>query len=241
MTDKSILVECDDSGEPVCMVFGNGKALEADGIKLRRYVPASPPAPEQAPGDQWRTAVERALGVEPDPIEHTPAWAYERVLAKREIGNGVRNESGPVEAPEQAPTGEEKEAWLAMARNARAGLQHAVDYDDEVAVLYNLIRWGYAKGLADAAELRLKVWELEQRILELEEGIANATEESRMYLLTKLRLEEWQRVVRVAARAGRGGFDVLEEANAAAERINHVDDAWCPDAASPVLNEEPGT
>jgi hypothetical protein len=48
------------------------------------------------PGDQWRDAVERALGVEPDSVNHTPAWAYERVLAKREIGNGVRDESGMV-------------------------------------------------------------------------------------------------------------------------------------------------
>lgn len=48
------------------------------------------------PGDQWRDAIERALGVEPDPVEHTPAWAHERVLTIREIGNGVRDESGPI-------------------------------------------------------------------------------------------------------------------------------------------------
>ncbi len=45
---------------------------------------------------EWRDAVERASGVEADPVNHTPAWAYERVLAKREIGNGVRNESGDI-------------------------------------------------------------------------------------------------------------------------------------------------
>ena len=51
-----------------------------------------------ADGREWRDAVERALGVEPDSVEHTPSWAYERVLAKREIGNGVRDESGVIPA-----------------------------------------------------------------------------------------------------------------------------------------------
>jgi hypothetical protein len=36
----------------------------------------------------------------------------------------------------------ERNAWLlATARNVRAGLQKAVDYDDEVATIYNALRW----------------------------------------------------------------------------------------------------
>jgi hypothetical protein len=45
----------------------------------------------------WQVAIEGALGVESDDSEHTPQWAYERVLAIREIGNGVRDESGPID------------------------------------------------------------------------------------------------------------------------------------------------
>jgi ribosomal protein L34E len=41
----------------------------------------------EALGDEWREAIEAALGVEPDPGEHTPQWAREIVLAHREIGN----------------------------------------------------------------------------------------------------------------------------------------------------------
>ena len=45
----------------------------------------------------WQVAIEGALGVESDDSEHTPQWAYERVLVIREIGNGARNESGPID------------------------------------------------------------------------------------------------------------------------------------------------
>ena len=40
--------------------------------------------------DGWRICVESALGVEPDPANHTPAWAREAVLAARELGNRPR-------------------------------------------------------------------------------------------------------------------------------------------------------
>ncbi len=38
-------------------------------------------------GSQWRQALEWALGLEPDPINHTPEWAREVVREIREIGN----------------------------------------------------------------------------------------------------------------------------------------------------------
>jgi len=36
---------------------------------------------------KWRETVESALGIEPDPENHTPEWAYEIILNIREIGN----------------------------------------------------------------------------------------------------------------------------------------------------------
>ena len=39
--------------------------------------------------DDWRTAIESALGVEPDIENHTPAWAFELVRTIREIGNAA--------------------------------------------------------------------------------------------------------------------------------------------------------
>lgn len=36
---------------------------------------------------KWRNAVEGALGLEPDPINHNPEWAQEIILKIREIGN----------------------------------------------------------------------------------------------------------------------------------------------------------
>lgn len=39
---------------------------------------------------EWRRAVEKALGVEEDPVHHTPEWAFGLVRAVRELGNGGR-------------------------------------------------------------------------------------------------------------------------------------------------------
>ncbi len=36
---------------------------------------------------KWRSAVENALGLEPDEVNHTPEWAEEIILNIREIGN----------------------------------------------------------------------------------------------------------------------------------------------------------
>ncbi len=36
---------------------------------------------------KWRETVESALGLEPDPENHTPEWAHEVILNIREIGN----------------------------------------------------------------------------------------------------------------------------------------------------------
>lgn len=43
--------------------------------------------------DEWREAIEWALGVEPDPEEHTTEWARELVRAVREIGNKAHVEA----------------------------------------------------------------------------------------------------------------------------------------------------
>jgi hypothetical protein len=40
-----------------------------------------------ATADEWREAIETALGVEPDAENHTPEWAGELVQSIREIGN----------------------------------------------------------------------------------------------------------------------------------------------------------
>lgn len=45
------------------------------------------------PDEAWRRAVERALGVQPDPVDHDPAWAHRLVLGVRELGNGVAPEA----------------------------------------------------------------------------------------------------------------------------------------------------
>jgi hypothetical protein len=55
------------------------------------------------------------------------------------------------EALEQpVPTGELKQHLLAMARNVRAGLMKAADYDDEVATLYNAMLWACKSAQAPA-------------------------------------------------------------------------------------------
>lgn len=36
---------------------------------------------------KWRESVEKALGLEADPENHTPDWAYDTILTIREIGN----------------------------------------------------------------------------------------------------------------------------------------------------------
>lgn len=38
--DQSILIDLDDYGQPVCLIYGSGKDIEADGVRTRRYVPA---------------------------------------------------------------------------------------------------------------------------------------------------------------------------------------------------------
>jgi hypothetical protein len=45
-------------------------------------------------GDEWREALEWALGLEPDPENHTPGWARELVRQIREIGNQPRGLTG---------------------------------------------------------------------------------------------------------------------------------------------------
>jgi len=55
------------------------------------------PSPELT----WREAVEQALGVENDPENHTPSWAFDVVRAAREIGNA------PTPASPQADTSEQ--------------------------------------------------------------------------------------------------------------------------------------
>jgi len=41
----------------------------------------------------WRIAVEKALGVQPDPVNHDQDWAHRAVLGLRELGNGVAPEA----------------------------------------------------------------------------------------------------------------------------------------------------
>jgi hypothetical protein len=41
----------------------------------------------EAHGSEWRTALEWALGLEPDAENHTPEWAANLVREIREIGN----------------------------------------------------------------------------------------------------------------------------------------------------------
>jgi len=41
----------------------------------------------KATADKYRIAIETALGLEPDEINHTPEWAEEIILQIREIGN----------------------------------------------------------------------------------------------------------------------------------------------------------
>lgn len=48
---------------------------------------APQPPPTNTTGDVWRRAVEQALGMEDDPVEHDAKWAYRIVLAIREEGN----------------------------------------------------------------------------------------------------------------------------------------------------------
>lgn len=55
------------------------------------------PAPELT----WREAVEQALGVENDPENHTPSWAFDVVRAAREIGNAPTPASPQAETPIQ--------------------------------------------------------------------------------------------------------------------------------------------
>jgi hypothetical protein len=76
-----------------------------DRDKARQSTQPSPSGGAMAEGSAWREAIENALGVESDPAEHTPSWAYERVLTAREIGNGVRNESGPIEPAKEPAKG----------------------------------------------------------------------------------------------------------------------------------------
>lgn len=53
--------------------------------------------------DDWREAIETALGLEHDAENHTPDWAHDTVIAIREIGNAA-----PVQAPEAPQTPEPK-------------------------------------------------------------------------------------------------------------------------------------
>jgi len=46
-----------------------------------------------APANSWRIAVEKALGVQPDPVNHDQDWAHRTVLGLRELGNGVAPEA----------------------------------------------------------------------------------------------------------------------------------------------------
>lgn len=52
-------------------------------------IPAASAGQREA-GEQWRLALEWALGLEPDPDNHTPEWAAELVRELREIGNEER-------------------------------------------------------------------------------------------------------------------------------------------------------
>lgn len=45
---------------------------------------------ETATNSAWRSMIERALGLEPDPINHTLAWCEETLLRVRELGNRGR-------------------------------------------------------------------------------------------------------------------------------------------------------
>jgi hypothetical protein len=57
------------------------RAAQADALlaELRRE--------PEAHGSEWRTALEWALGLEPDAENHTPEWAASLVREIREIGN----------------------------------------------------------------------------------------------------------------------------------------------------------
>lgn len=82
-----VVVRCDE-----CRRFANDvEAAYFVASEARRAASAD------AAAGGWRTVIEHALGVEPDPENHTPAWAHAVVLAARELGNRPRRRKLPAE------------------------------------------------------------------------------------------------------------------------------------------------
>lgn len=84
MRDKSSPLQETPAPDPVCQ---HGTALDVHCCNCHSGFIFDRDHECPASADEWREAIENALGVESDSENHTPAWAAELVLAMREVGN----------------------------------------------------------------------------------------------------------------------------------------------------------
>ena len=116
------------------------------------------PSPELT----WREAVEQALGVANDPENHTPSWAFDVVMAAREIGNAPSPASPQAEELRAANVanlremvgmaGRHRETLLAV-RECILALSpgHRTGYDWNADPLFLTLKEGRALKLIDVA------------------------------------------------------------------------------------------
>lgn len=76
-------------------------------------LPPPKPLPVARTHGEWREMIERALGLDPDPVNHTMEWCEETLVRVRELGNAGRRElmnawcRGVDDAIDEIPGGDE--------------------------------------------------------------------------------------------------------------------------------------
>lgn len=116
------------------------------------------PSPELT----WREAVEQALGVENDPENHTPSWAFDVVRAAREIGNAPTPASPQAEELRAANVANLREMVVMAGRHRETLLAvrecilalspgHRTGYDWNADPLFLTLKEGRALNLIDDA------------------------------------------------------------------------------------------
>lgn len=85
---------------------------------------------------QWREAVESALGLESDPINHDLNWLYKIILSLREIGNSSYNE----EYSSFLSKEDEEEIKIALENNEYIANSYTEQLLKEVYLLRELLK-----------------------------------------------------------------------------------------------------